>query len=247
MLHLAEKEDHLSQILAVLWDYDGTIVDSARKNMKVTVEILRHFDPDIEAHLPSVLQSYEAYQEANHYYSNWRDLYTDCYGIPSNKLDEAGRLWTPEQQKSEIIPDMFSGLDNVIRELKGIPMGICSQNGANVIWESLKHYGIADFFSYVVGYAEVPGEMQKPHPFGFIKCAEVLNPENKEGTYLYIGDHSDDVIFGRNGETETGHRVICITVDFLGLNRDQYLSWKAVPEYYTESTQELMQVIKSLI
>lgn len=234
-------------IIAILWDYDGTLVDSARKNMQVTIEVLHHFDSDIEAHLPLALQSYEAYQDANHRYRNWRELYSKCYGIPSNKLDEAGKLWTPEQQKNKIIPDMFPGLVEVIVELKGIPMGICSQNDSEVIWKNLEYYGVADRFQYIVGYADVPSKMQKPHPYGFINCAEALNPKNKAGTYLYIGDHCDDVTFGKNGEAATGHKVVCIATDFLGLNRNLYLTWKTKPEYYIESTEELKQVVISLL
>ena len=66
------------RVIAILWDYDGTLINSAKKNIAVTIEVLRHFDPDIEVHLPAALQSYVAYQEANHHYRNWQTLYTDC-------------------------------------------------------------------------------------------------------------------------------------------------------------------------
>ena len=36
---------------AILWDYDDTLIDSARKNMAVAVEVLRHFDSGIDGHL----------------------------------------------------------------------------------------------------------------------------------------------------------------------------------------------------
>lgn len=232
-----------TDIIAILWDYDGTLVDSARKNMAVTIEVLRHFDPDIESHLPTALQSYEAYQIANHHYRNWRELYTSCYGIPIDKLDEAGSLWTPEQERSTVIPDMFPELASVLLELKNIPMGICSQNDSGIIRKTLEYYGVSDCFQHVIGYADIPGQMQKPHPYGFCRCAEILNPSNKDGTYLYIGDHSDDVAFGKNGAAATGHDVICITTDYLGLNRDTYSSWKTVPEYYVESPKALRNVI----
>jgi HAD superfamily hydrolase (TIGR01549 family) len=236
-----------NQVAAILWDYDGTLVDSARKNMKVTIEVLRHFDPDIEDHIPPALQSYDAYQEANHRYRNWRELYTHCYGIPFDKLDEAGRLWAPEQERNKSIPDMFPGLADLLATLKGIPMGICSQNASENIWHTLSYYGVADYFRHVVGFEDVPGNMQKPHSYGFVKCAEALNPENKAGTYIYIGDHSDDVTFGKNGEAATGHKVICITADYLGLNGELYSSWKTAPNYYVRHTNELKQILVALL
>ena len=236
-----------NHIIAILWDYDGTLIDSARKNIAVTIEVLKHFDPDIEAHLPPVLQSYAAYQEANHRYSNWQTLYMDCYGIPADSLDEAGRLWTPEQQKNTALPDMFPGLVDVINELKGIPMGICSQNSCEVIKETLKHYGVAENFHHIIGYSDIPIDKQKPDPYGFIQCARALNPQDKAGTYIYIGDHSDDVVFGKNAEAACGHRVICITIDHLGLNSERYLTWKLQTDYYAKNSDELKQILLSLL
>ena len=43
--------------MAILWDYDGTLVDSSRKNMEVTISIFRKFYPDIAANMPDVLKS----------------------------------------------------------------------------------------------------------------------------------------------------------------------------------------------
>ena len=235
------------RVIAILWDYDGTLINSAKKNIAVTIEVLRHFDPDIEVHLPAALQSYVAYQEANHHYRNWQTLYTDCYGIPKDQLDEAGRLWTPEQEKNKMIPDMFSGLADVLSELKQIPMGICSQNNCEVIKKTLEYYGVVDCFQQIIGYSDIPNNMQKPHPHGFIQCAEFLNPENKAGTYIYIGDHSDDVVFGKNAEAATGHKVVCITIDYLGLNRERHLTWKIAPDYYAKSSHELRQIVMSLL
>lgn len=38
----------MRKINGILFDYDGTLVDSARKNMQVCIEVLKHFDPQIE-------------------------------------------------------------------------------------------------------------------------------------------------------------------------------------------------------
>lgn len=41
---------------AIIWDYDGTLIDSARKNMAVAVEGLRRFDSEIDGHLHEALR-----------------------------------------------------------------------------------------------------------------------------------------------------------------------------------------------
>lgn len=60
----------MNKILGILWDYDGTLFNTANKNIEVTIEVLKHFDKEIEKHLPEALTSYEKYQEANYKYKN---------------------------------------------------------------------------------------------------------------------------------------------------------------------------------
>ncbi len=234
------------KLLGILWDYDGTIIDTARKNMKVTIEVLKHYDKDIESHLPVALQSYENYQEANHKYKNWQDLYMNEFNVKEKDLGEIVTFWAPEQEKIKYIPDMFDGLKNVIKSLD-IKMGICSQNSSATIKSVLKHYDVIDKFEYIVGCDETGINYQKPDPSGFVKCINNLKINEEDGFYIYIGDHSDDVTFARNAEKELNKKVISITVDYLGFNKDKYKSWINIPDYYVSSTEELKEVLKKFL
>ena len=42
---------------AILWDYDGTLVNSIKKNMAVTIDVLTNFQNDINTNIPEVLKS----------------------------------------------------------------------------------------------------------------------------------------------------------------------------------------------
>ncbi|WP_195989437.1 HAD-IA family hydrolase [Clostridium sp. D53t1_180928_C8] len=237
-------------ICGIIWDYDGTIINSAKKNIKVTIEVLKHFDKDIEKHLPYALQTYENYQEANHMYKNWRELYLKCYGLKEEELDEAGELWTPEQLKNKTIPSIFEGMVELLKNIKHIKMGICSQNSNENIRETLKYYGVDNCFDAVIGYDDILGSEQKPDPAGFIKCIEQLKLNNEKGTFIYIGDHSEDIVFGKNAQValnEEDINVICITVDFFSLNLDTYNKWTKQPDYFVQTTDELNSVLNKLI
>ncbi|WP_276629399.1 hypothetical protein [Terrisporobacter hibernicus] len=59
------------KISAILWDYDGTLVNSVKKNIEVTKEVLKNFIPDLDNNLPKALTSVENYEEANYKYKNW--------------------------------------------------------------------------------------------------------------------------------------------------------------------------------
>lgn len=236
-------------VIGVIWDYDGTIIDSAKKNIEVTIEVLKHFDKEIETHLPKALQSYGNYQKANHKYKNWRELYKESYGLKEEQLDEAGSLWTPEQLKNKTIPSMFEGMAELLNKLKPIKMGICSQNSNENIKETLRHYGVERCFEAIIGYDDLSGSEQKPNPTGFIKCIELLELNNKSGTLVYIGDHSEDVVFGKNAEgilKEKGINVICIAIDHLSLNLNTYEKWSIQPNYFVQTVSELDNILQGL-
>ena len=141
----------MDNILGILWDYDGTIIDTASKNILVTIEVLKYFDKDIEKHLPKALQNYNAYQIANHKYKNWKELYMNEFGIKEQDLSTALALWAPSQAKINTIPNMFSGMDKLFKDLSTYKMGICSQNSKEIIINTLKYYNVIQYFITVIG------------------------------------------------------------------------------------------------
>ncbi len=67
---------------AILWDYDGTIVNSVPKNIDITKSILSVVAPHLTGDsLPKYLLSEANYQVANHQAQNWQDLYVNFYGL----------------------------------------------------------------------------------------------------------------------------------------------------------------------
>ena len=73
-------------IKAILWDYDGTLADSSKKNIEVTLEILRRFIPDVDENVPEALASRTSYQDAYGKMSDWKELYRTCYGLDDEQI-----------------------------------------------------------------------------------------------------------------------------------------------------------------
>ncbi|MGC3833651.1 hypothetical protein ACPSKX_04880 [Moritella viscosa] len=79
---------------AILWDYDGTLVNSVPKNMDITKAILSIVVPHLTGdNLPKYLLSEDLYHEANHGAKNWQDLYVDYYGLSHDEMIRAGSMW----------------------------------------------------------------------------------------------------------------------------------------------------------
>ncbi len=237
------------KVSAILWDYDGTLVDSTRKNMEVTVDVLKKFHNNEEFQPPEMLTSVEKYNEANYRYKNWRELYKNCYHLSEEEVDAAGKLWSPCQLANQRVADLYPGLEETIRTFGGISQGICSQNGSANIHKSLDAFGLADYFQAVIGYEEVSNLQQKPDPAGFLKCMELLELDTGDTTLIYIGDHQEDVVFAKNAERklkEDGQEisVISIAVGYSGSSPE---AWTVKPDYEAGSAEDIRQIILGII
>lgn len=178
---------------AILWDYDGTLADSAAKNRAVTLEVLRRVDPALLKPLPAALASPTAYRAVSRRYRNWMDLYEEHYRMTPDQIRRAAPLWAACQEAEPMAPVLFDGIPALLERLAGLPMAICSQNSAASIDDSLTALGIRPYFGAVAGFDTVGMERQKPEPDCFLYCLEKLGLTG--GRFLYVGDQAGDLTF----------------------------------------------------
>lgn len=230
------------KIDAILWDYDGTLVNSVPKNMDITKQILSVVAPRLTGiNLPKSLKSAQDYHIANHQAKNWQDLYVNFYGMTENEMRIAGTLWTEYQLKNNTPVKLFEEIKETVNQIN-LPQGICSQNSSENILQVLNKYEIAHKFNSIIGYDDIPSNKQKPSPYSGIKCLNQLFKRLNNKTIIYIGDHEGDVEFARNIEKEllNDNKVISILVKYSGANPS---SWKYKPDFELESPNDLLEVI----
>ena len=132
---------------AILWDYDGTIVNSVPKNINITKSILSIVAPHLTGdNLPQYLQSEMAYHDANHAAENWQDLYINYYGMTESEMLAAGSLWAEHQLSNTTPVELFTGVDYTVRKLSSVPHGICSQNSSKNILNVLSEAQVDPYF-----------------------------------------------------------------------------------------------------
>jgi phosphoglycolate phosphatase-like HAD superfamily hydrolase len=229
---------------AILWDFDGTLVNSAAKNIDITKEILARVAPRLTGdNLPSCLQNEAEYLVANHGADHWRELYRDYFGMNLNEIETAGPLWESYQMRNQTPVSLFDGVVDAVTRLSGSPQGICSANASNNIRKVLNDHDIEDVFQSVVGYEELPNHHQKPAPDGGLKCLQEIFGQVTGKTIVYIGDHVADVMFSR-GLAERlcpSNNVISIIVTYSGANPG---AWKEQPDIVVEHPSALLDWIK---
>lgn len=232
-------------IKAIIWDYDGTLVDTRQKNLNVTkgivLEVLQK-----EAVYFSALKSIQHYQEANSRSANWRDLYANEFAMNEEQVNYAGSLWTKYQLLDKTETIFYEGLDEIIREFGNTYLqGIVSLNSQENIRKNLNRQGLDGYFNEIVGYEEVEFTLQKPDPAALIKCMSNLKLDQTDDVIIYIGDHETDAHCAFNTNTLLRDKRI---VSIGALYEKDYSAekWIYQPDYIASTTNELMDIIRSL-
>ena len=231
-------------ICAVIWDYDGTLVDSRQKNLNVTRKIVSKILNGDPTEIPA-LSSLTNYHQAHIKATNWREFYKESFGLTEEQTDEAGRVWTEYQLNDKTSIPFIDGVKEVVIELGGLPQGIVSQNSRENIIQYLKEKNLLSYFKSVIGYEEVDLDKQKPNPEGLMMCIERLT-DFKPGAVIYIGDHETDVqcavnanniLSGKNPQI----KIISIGA-FYGFDVDTS-DWNVMPDYQVKSASDIKNIV----
>ena len=224
---------------AVLWDFDGTLANSAAKNIAITKQILHRVAPHLTGSgLPRYLQNETDYHFANHNADHWRDLYSDFFGMTRQEIETAGPLWESYQMADETEVKLFDGVIDTVMQFSQIPQGICSANASENIRQVLIANEISSAFQSVIGYEDLPYHHQKPAPDGGLKCLQEIFGNTRDKTIIYVGDHIADVLFAR-GLTEKldpSNTVISVAITHSGANPRQ---WRKQPDKIIGKPQDL--------
>jgi HAD superfamily hydrolase (TIGR01549 family) len=189
---------------AVLWDFDGTLVDTRARNLQVNRRIIGEITGRPWEGF-AVLRSQEGYDAAQRAATNWREFYRDNIGLDDARIDRAGERWAPYQLEDSTPVPLAKGVVEALEGLDGLPQGIVSQNASETITSMLSAHGLGRRFSCIVGYAEVAMTRQKPAPDCLLLGLEALaGPPH--GRVLYIGDHPTDIRCAANANLELAGR-----------------------------------------
>ena len=233
-----------TNIKAIIWDYDGTLVDTRHKNLHVTRNIIESITESDAFDFPA-LQSLENYHSANRRTSNWRELYRQEFNLTERQIDEAGRLWTSYQLKDDTEVAFYEGIDAVISDLAVFPHGIVSQNSRSSITQRLEKENMLPFFKYIVGYEEVDLKKQKPEPDGLLNCMERLSAL-EGGCVCYIGDHETDVQCVEAANRVLQKKNVNVKIVSIGACYDSGTdssTWIARPDYEAQKVEDIFDIV----
>lgn len=208
--------DSFRSITTLLFDWDGTVVDSAQLGLTA-------FERSFAA--LGVSFDHETYRAV--YSPNWYSVY-EALGMPKDKWRQADELWI--HHYGEQVAQPVTGAQETIQKLKGkgYRLGVVSSGSQCRIAREISELGLESIFETVVCNEQMVEK--KPHPEGLETALRLLGCAS--AATAYVGDSPEDI--------EMGKRANMLTV---GVRSDYPTSWKLKshnPDIFIESLRELL-------
>jgi HAD superfamily hydrolase (TIGR01509 family) len=166
---------------AVLFDWDGTLLDSAELSYRCYVRVFEHF---------GIRFGREDF--ARGYSPDWIRTY-ERVGLPRTRWDEADGLWLRlySGQAGDLLPGACQLLGAL--QARDLRLGVVTSGDRDRVHSDLARLGLAARFDAVVCGNDVP--RRKPHPDGLIAALAQLGVEAQNA--CYVGDSPEDVEMAR--------------------------------------------------
>jgi HAD superfamily hydrolase (TIGR01509 family) len=211
--------DPLPHLRAVLFDLDGTLLDSLSSQYAVFSRVFGQLGMRFD----------EAVYRA-HYSPNWYLLY-ERMGVPRNRWPEADRLWLENYALES--PQAMPGAEEVIAAARdgARAVGLVTSGDRSRVERDLARAGWERTFDVVICGGDVVE--RKPQPGPLLHALDRLGAG--AGEAVYIGDTIDDVAMGKAAGTLT----IGVATGFS--------SWEALadaaPAYLCRSLPEVVPLL----
>jgi HAD superfamily hydrolase (TIGR01509 family) len=207
-------------VRAVLFDWDGTLLNSYAADVRAYLSMFRALD----------IQWTER-DLAVHYSPNWYRVYRAAR-LPRSKWLAADRLWARAYKLER--PPLLPGARRILRSLLlKFNLGIVSSGNRARVRRQLRQFALAEYFSACVCSEDAPQKKPHPAPLQLALRRLHLPPEQ----CVYVGDTAEDVEMARRA----GVRAVGVLGPFPTAARIR----AAKPEVLLDSIRELPRYLRS--
>lgn len=168
-------------LAAVLFDWDGTLVDSAEASYRCYVRLFDSFGIGFDR---------SCFERT--YSPNWQRTY-QAVGLPRELWPEADRRWLEHygQERTRLVPGAREALARL--DQAGIAQGVVTSGDRSRVSRELAELGVAACFRTVVYGADTERRKPDPEPLLLALGRMAVAPDNA----AYVGDSPEDVEMAR--------------------------------------------------
>ncbi|GMQ60524.1 HAD family phosphatase [Vallitalea sediminicola] len=218
----------LKNIKAVLFDLDGTLVDSMWFWESIDIEYLGRYNIELPNNLQDKIEGM-SFTETAHYFKETFSIPESIKEIKKTWNDMAWDYYINKVELKEGIIDFLDYLSE-----NDIAMGIGSSNSKDLVNVVIDKYNMSDYFTSIRTSCEV--DRGKPFPDIYLKVAEDLGVKPEE--CIVFEDIPKGIISGK----EAGMKV-CTIYDDYSKNMDD--EKKKLADYYINDYNELLSSFRN--
>lgn len=213
----------LQNIDGVIFDLDGTLVDSMWMWKSIDIEYLERFGIDFPLELQKEIEGMSFTETASYFKKR--------FNIPLS-LDEIKTEWNRmawDKYENEV--PMKEGVMDFLEYLKehNIPTGIATSNSRELVEVILKKHQLKPYFDSIRTSCEV--EKGKPSPDIYLLVAKDLGLEPSR--CLVFEDVPHGIMAGKNANMK-----VCAVYD--DFSREDTTEKKLLADYYIESMKDIL-------
>ncbi|MGB8476511.1 MAG: HAD family hydrolase [Candidatus Acidiferrum sp.] len=210
-----------SLLQGVLFDWDGTLVDSYEADSAAYLAMFR------EMGIPWGLE-----ELARHYSPNWYRVY-QAAKLPKARWDDADRAWRKHYAKHS--PQLIAGARQVLERLgRAHHLGLVTSGDRDRVTRQLRAFRLTQLFGARVCSGDTPEK--KPHPAPLRLALQKLRLQSS--ACVYVGDSPEDL--------QMAKRAGVCAIAVLGPFPTEKRLRAARPEFLIESIRELPEALKKI-
>ncbi|MBU5470318.1 HAD family phosphatase [Falcatimonas sp. MSJ-15] len=213
----------LKDIKAVIFDMDGTLIDSMWMWRDIDIEYLGKHNIELPEKLQKEIEGMSFTETANYFKENFN---------LKESIDEIKETWNNmARYKYEHEVGLKYGVKDFLSYLKdnGIKLGIATSNSRELVNAVSLGTGLNNYFDEIVTACEV--NRGKPAPDIYLKVADELNVEPQE--CLVFEDVPMGILAGKNA----GMQVCAVYDDY---SKDVDSEKKELADYYINNYNDIL-------
>ena len=209
-----------NRIDTLLFDNDGTLLDTKRLIDQSFIHTFEKFRPDMvltdelldSFFGPTLYQTFSKYSDDEEEIEEMIKYYRE-FNIPNH----------------DSMVKAFPGAKDVLKKLhkKGYKIGVVSSKKTDLLTHGLEVTGLLPYIDLVIGADEV--EAHKPDPAGILLAKEKLEGKN----VCYVGDTLNDMLAAKNANVKA---IGCLYISH------PEIMLEAKPDYVIENLNELLDI-----